>query len=474
MPTTLLWFRRDLRLADLPALAAAHDAAGDGQILPVFVVDPVLWSGSGAVRTHCLVEALEGVRRATDGALVIRTGPAATVIPQLAREVGASSIHVSGETTPYGRRRDEAVRTALSGTPGPAGAGARDQVDLVATGTPYAVGPGRLHTQEGRPFRVFTPFSRAWREHGWPAPAEVPTGVRWLTGVAGEDLPAAPEGAGAGSVPVTEAGARRRWSAFLAAGLDHYDSTRDRPDLDGTSLMSVHLKFGTIHPRTLLADIARHPGAGSAAAIRFVTELCWREFYADVLWHNPGSAWADLRDGLAGLRYRDPATDSACAADLEAWRQGRTGYPLVDAGMRQLRTEGWMHNRVRMVTASFLTKDLHVWWPVGARHFLALLRDGDVASNNHGWQWTAGTGTDAAPYFRVFNPVTQGSRFDPQGDYVRRYIPELRHLPGSAAHEPWTHPEGYRHGYPPRIVDHAQERRDALARYEQARAAGTA
>lgn len=179
-----------------------------------------------------------------------------------------------------------------------------------------------------------------------------------------------------------------------------------------------------------------------------------------MLWANPDSAWQDLRP--LPLRYDEPQDA------IEAWREGRTGYPIVDAGMRQLLGEGWMHNRVRMATASFLTKDLHVWWPVGARHFLEHLVDGDLASNNHGWQWVAGTGTDASPYFRVFNPVTQGKRFDPDGAYVRRWVPELAHLEGAAAHEPWKHDDGYAHDYPERIVDHAEERLEALARYDEA------
>jgi deoxyribodipyrimidine photo-lyase len=183
---------------------------------------------------------------------------------------------------------------------------------------------------------------------------------------------------------------------------------------------------------------------------------------------DPDSAWHDWSDSLRGMAYADP-DDPDVAADIEAWRQGRTGFPVVDAGMRQLATEGWMHNRVRMITASFLVKDLHVWWPVGARHFLEHLLDGDIASNNHGWQWVAGTGTDASPYFRVFNPVTQGIRFDPRGEYVRRWVPELDHLGGKAAHEPWKAPDGYAHGYPQRIVDHGVERERALSRYEAAR-----
>jgi len=269
-----------------------------------------------------------------------------------------------------------------------------------------------------------------------------------------DDLPELP---GAG-----ERAALDRWHEFRDKGLSGYATDRDRPDLDGTSRLSPYLKFGVLHPRTLLADLAdKH----SRTAERYVTELAWREFYADVLHHNPDSAWHDLREELSGIEY-DEAPDR-----FEAWTQGRTGFPFVDAGMRQLLAIGWMHNRVRMVTGSFLVKDLHVWWPTGARHFLQHLIDGDLASNNHGWQWVADTGTDAAPYFRVFNPVGQGLKFDPDGEYVRRWIPELRHLDGAAAHEPWQRDDGYADGYPQRIVDHAEERAVALDRLASARAA---
>jgi deoxyribodipyrimidine photo-lyase len=270
--------------------------------------------------------------------------------------------------------------------------------------------------------------------------------------VAADGLPELPEPG--------EMAAGRRLAEFVESGLSGYDHDRDRPDHDATSRLSPYLKLGALHPRTVLAAIKRRRSAG---AERFRTEIAWREFYADVLWHHPGSAWADLHDSLAGISYDEPVKL------IEAWQAGATGIPIVDAGMRQLLQCGWMHNRVRMITASFLTKDLHVWWPVGARHFLDHLIDGDLASNNHGWQWVAGTGTDAAPYFRVFNPVSQGQRFDPDGDYVRRFVPELAHLDGAAAHEPWAHADGYAHGYPERIVDHAAERVEALRRYRVVR-----
>lgn len=452
---SILWFRRDLRLSDHPALLEA--AASGDEILPVFVPDPALLRRAGT-RAGRLFASLAALSADTDGALVVRSGDPAEVIPALARQLGADHVHISRESTPYGRRRDDRVRTALDA----------DGRQLVETGSPYAVGPGRVLGGSGQPYKVFTPFSRAWHDHGWPAPGQRPDHIPWTTAT-GEDLPDVPDtapGTGTGGAAAGEAAALTRWREFLRDDLGSYDEQRDRPDLDTTSRLSVHLKYGEIHPRTILAELADHPAAAGEGARRFVTELAWREFYADVLWHRPRSAWRDLRDSLEGMHYdRGPEVEEL----VEAWRRGRTGYPFVDAGMRQLLAEGWMHNRVRMVTASFLVKDLHVWWPVGARHFLDRLVDGDIASNNHGWQWVAGTGTDASPYFRVFNPVTQGRKFDPAGDYVRRWVPELAHLPGAAAHEPWRAPGGYDRGYPVPIVDHAEERREALRRYDLVR-----
>lgn len=449
--TTILWLRRDLRRCDLPALIAAHEAAAGGEVLVVFVLDPVLCDGAGPARRAALGDALHHAQHQYDGALVLRRGDPAQVLPQLVAEVGASSVHVSGESTPYGRRRGTAVQRALGAVP------------MVATGTPYAISPGRIRTQNGTPFQVFTPYNRAWRAHGYPGPASAPARLRLRHGVPGVDLAQVhrPRAGTADTDP------QRVWHDFLRHGLADYDANRDRPDLDATSRISEHLKFGALHPRTLLADIAAHAGAGSRGAQRFVDQLIWREFYADVLWHRPQTAWADLRD--IGDLGGDPGTNETTAAHWSAWCEGQTGYPYVDAGMRQLREQGWMHNRLRMVTASFLVKDLHIRWQHGARFFLDRLRDGDLASNNHGWQWAAGTGTDAAPYVRVFNPVTQGIRFDPHGDYVRRWIPQLRHLAGAQAHEPWRADTGYERGYPHRIVDHAEERRETLARFHDTR-----
>jgi deoxyribodipyrimidine photo-lyase len=394
---------------------------------------------------------LDAARR-YDDRLMVRVGDPVTVIPELARDFGAGSVHVSAETTPYGAARDRRVEAALSDL----------DVPLVRTGSPYAVGPGLVRNRTGDRYRVFTPFARAWRDHGWPDPAPAARALDLVEPGSGNDqrhgvrvLRDAVEASPVDLPPAGEEAARRRWRDFLDARLGDYAGDRDHPAVAGTTGLSPYLKVGAIHPRTILADLA---GEHSEGARVLRDEIAWREFYADVLHHEPGSAWRDLRP--LGIEYDDPRD---AATLIEAWREGRTGFPIVDAGMRQLARTGWMHNRVRMITASFLTKDLHVWWPTGARHFLDTLIDGDLASNNQGWQWVAGTGTDAAPYFRVFNPVTQGLRFDPAGDYVRRWVPELRGLAGRTAHEPWKH--GGVPGYPDPVVDHAQERVETLDRY---------
>jgi deoxyribodipyrimidine photo-lyase len=295
-------------------------------------------------------------------------------------------------------------------------------------------------------------------EHGWREPVAAPTGATWLALDDTVDLPSPTLPDGLELPEAGEAAARRRWQAYVDGPLADYDGDRDRPDLDATSHMSVHLKWGEIHPRTMLADLK---GRTSKGAATYRKELAWREFYADVLFQRPETAREYLRPEFARMEYDDPADH------LDAWKQGRTGFPIVDAGMRQLRATGWMHNRVRMIVASFLVKDLHVEWQHGARHFMQWLVDGDLASNQHGWQWTAGCGTDAAPYFRVFNPTTQGAKFDPEGSYVKRWVPELRDLDPKFVHEPSTAPDGVPDGYPEPIVDHKEERTEALARYDR-------
>ncbi|HEY3603677.1 MAG TPA: deoxyribodipyrimidine photo-lyase, partial [Sporichthyaceae bacterium] len=380
--------------------------------------------------------------------LAFRHGDPVHEVVLVAKAVRASAVHAAADFGPYGQRRDDAVAKALT----------EHGIEFVRTGSPYAVAPGRLHTKAGTPLQVFTPFFRAWLAHGWRDAAPSPRAVDWVHPPTVHDLPDAPEPmAAAGEEP-----AIRRWRKFRDGALADYATGRDIPGIDGTSDLSTALKYGELHPRTLLADLAEREGEGAAT---FRKELAWREFHADMLFHRPQTAREYLRPEFARMPYDQPGED------LTAWQQGRTGFPMVDAGMRQLLHTGWMHNRVRMIVASFLVKDLHLEWQHGARWFMQRLRDGDLASNQLNWQWVAGCGADAAPYFRVFNPVGQGEKFDPDGDYVRRWIPELRHLPGGAAHAPWDAADGYAHSYPQRIVDHADERTEALRRLEAVRKA---
>ena len=428
MPT-LLWFRRDLRLQDLPALLDA--AAPDGEVLACYVLDPRLRKSSGPRRLQYLYDALRDLRKSLDGRLLVTEGRPDRRIPELAKAIGASAVHVSADFTPFGKRRDEVVRAALSSA----------GIALEASGSPYLVSPGRITKDDGTPYKVFTPFFGAWRKYGWRAPAKSGRGsATWI------DPTEAPGGVEIPDLGVEldlaagETAAVKHWKAFVRNGLDGYADDRNRPDLDVTSRMSAHLKFGTIHPRTMAVDLGR--GKGAQAYLR---ELAFRDFYATVLHEWPHSVWWNFNTAFDDMVFDD---DAEAQKRFEAWKEGRTGFPIVDAGMRQLAQTGWMHNRVRMVVASFLVKDLHLPWQWGARWFLDQLVDGDMANNQHGWQWTAGTGTDAAPFFRVFNPATQGEKFDPDGSYVRRWVPEVDD-----------------ESYPDPIVDHATERKEALRRY---------
>ena len=448
LPPRLLWFRRDLRLADLPPMLDA--AAGGAGVLACFVLDPGLESASGPRRLQFLGDSLREINDRLDGRLLVARGRPEEVIPRVCAAVDAQQVHISADFSPYGVERDRAVGAALSAV----------GAELMATGSPYLISPGRVTKDDGTPYKVFTPFFNRWREVGRRSPAQSdPGSVDWIDPELITGLPErcdAPNPAVALELPAGEAAALRGWKEFLAAGIDDYASDRDRPDRPGTSRMSAHLKFGTIHPRTLAADLDLRQ-SGPAAYLR---ELAFRDFYAGVLQQWPRSAWHNWNSTFDDIAVD---TDAAAQVVFEAWKQGRTGFPIVDAGMRQLLHTGFMHNRVRMIAASFLVKDLHLPWQWGARWFFNQLVDADMASNQHGWQWCAGTGTDAAPYFRVFNPTAQGEKFDPDGVYVRRWVPELAEVTAGDVHKLKA---GRPAGYPEPIVDHGAERLEALRRYK--------
>jgi deoxyribodipyrimidine photo-lyase len=410
-----MWFRRDLRLGDHPALLAA--AAHGTEVTPVFVDDPA-FSVAGAPRRaylhDCLAALDRDLRERYGTRLVVRRGDPTSVIPQLAAELDADAVHVSRDYGPYGRRRDGTVAAALR----------RDGRTLQGVGSPYAVVPGEVRKADGAPYAVFTPFAKVWRRVGWDRPFALPgddTGWRGAEDatIASDGLPERPD-PGCELPPAGEEAALEQWETFRRDGLDGYPDRRDLPAAAGTSRLSPALKWGTIHPRTLLADLDAS-GDGPDAHTVFSSELAWREFYADVLFEQPRTAWENLDTRMDAMPVD---TDAAARRRFDRWAAGETGFGIVDAGMRELAATGWMHNRVRMIVASFLVKDLHLPWQWGARWFLQHLVDGDLASNNHGWQWAAGTGTDAAPYFRVFNPTLQQERYDPDGTYVAHWVPE--------------------------------------------------
>ncbi|MFE6614623.1 cryptochrome/photolyase family protein [Amycolatopsis sp. NPDC057786] len=436
----VLWFRRDLRLGDHAALLEASKHSK--HVLALYVLDDALLNPSGAPRVAFLHGCLKALDDQLGGRLMLVKGHPAEQVVKAAREVGAAAVHVSADTGPYGRRRDDEVKKAL----------AENDIAWVETGSSYAITPGRVVKPDGDPYRVFTPFHRAWVRHGWPRPADTGKSiVDWVEPPRSVRLPKSPSLKGMELPEPGEQAALERWHEFLDGGVETYDEDRDRPDRPGTTRLSPYLRWGCVHPRTLLADLAGNEGSG-AKALR--GELAWREFHADVLWHRPETARKNYDSRFDAMEYE--SDDEA----FRRWCEGRTGFPIVDAGMRQLLAEGWMHNRVRMIVASFLVKDLHLPWWLGARHFMRYLVDGDLASNQLNWQWVAGSGTDAAPYFRIFNPTTQGEKFDPSGDYVRRYVPELRSVQGKAVHKPENV-----ENYPAPMVDHAHERQVALERY---------
>lgn len=442
---SIIWFRRDLRISDHPALNAAI-AAGD-EIVPVFILDRNLNKASGEKRLAYMVQSLHLLDASLGNSLHVLVGDQVEVLTELMTRYNATNVHISEEFEPYGLARDR--RVEASGIP------------LIRTGSPYAVAPGRVRKpSDGTPYKVYTPFYKAWLAHGWRDPAPTPIEIPTVTPRDSDrNFPTWTMPDGVRVTPAGEEAAHERWAWFKENSLNSYDENRNNAGIDGTSKLSAHLKWGEIHPRTLLAEL----GQNTAHDV-FRKEIAWREFYSDVLHHNPHTVDGYYAPQFKAMRYDEPGDK------FKAWCEGKTGFPFIDAAMRQLVQEGWMHNRTRMVVASFLVKDLHLEWQLGADFFKEHLVDYDVASNSHGWQWTAGTGTDASPYYRVFNPIEQGKRFDPHGDYIRKYIPELAHLQAPDIHEPWNVLDGYLHDYPTQIVDHAKERLESLGRLDEIKA----
>jgi len=471
---TILWFRLDLRLADNAALAAA--LARGGAVIPVYILDDQgegRWRPGGASRwwlRHSLA-ALDAALRKRGSRLILRRGESGAALKTLMRETGAGAVYWNRRYEPVSIERDAKIEAEL----GAAG------VETKSFNSALLFEPQTIANKQGKAFQVFTPF---WRHcQAQPIPDEIgvpggrmPAPGRWPRSFTFAELglrPAASWNARLvdGWLP-GEAGAQKRLQSFLARHLSDYDQRREMPGMVGTSMLSPHLHFGEIGPRQIWAavrELSQESGVfpASRGALRFLTEVGWREFAYHLLYHFPHTPERPLRSDFS----RFPWAKDASGAKVLAWQRGRTGYPIVDAGMRQLWATGWMHNRVRMIAASFLVKHLRLAWTHGAAWFWDMLFDADLASNTLGWQWSAGCGADAAPYFRIFNPVLQGRKFDANGDYVRRWVPELAQLPAEFIHRPWEAPEAElaRAGvvlgktYPPPIVDHATARQEALA-----------
>lgn len=437
----LFWFRRDLRLQDNIALNRAIAAASDNRIAICYSYNRTIFEKLSGPRQHSLIESLRSLNSSLENKLmIIQEGE----LVRIATELKVDRVYATRAFDPEGVAQQNAMGLALK----------EQNIFLQLEDSNYAVSPGTVTKADGSAYKVYTPFYRNWLEKGWSEPQGLPTsGFEWFMPAKSSGLPVATKPSPF-AIRAGETYALETLERFKNRALNKYDELRNRADLSGTSHLSHALAHGEIHPRTILSQLGN-----SEAEIVFTKEIAWREFYADVLWHNPTSL-----DDYYEPRFKFMKYDSGASADdrLEAWKSGNTGYPMVDAGMRQLLAEGWMHNRVRMIVASFLVKDLHLEWQIGAKHFEEHLTDYDPASNSHGWQWTAGCGTDASPYYRVFNPILQGYKFDPEGNYVRKYIPELRNIMGAQVHEPWGLLGA--ESYPDPIVDHATERDEALAR----------
>lgn len=445
------WIRRDLRLQDNLTL---EEALKYRPILPVFILDPVLLAASPPRRKNFLYNrllSLDADLRTRGSYLVVRHGKPTEILPQLLIESGAQIIVAEEDFTPYARQRDKAIASGLP-------------LKLIQGQLVHH--PLAIHKPNGRPYAVYTPFSKTWRallprELGLPPiPERVPT----IPNIASDQISS---GSHESLFPAGENEALNRLRSFVVEGIYTYGENRDRLDLEGTSALSPYIHFGILGLRTAVhhaqqAILDAPDNSSRKSAQTWLGELIWREFYIHTLYHLPHVRKRNFRPQYDRLRWRNDLDDFA------AWKEGHTGYPVVDAAMRQLHSTGWMHNRARMIVASFLVKDLLIDWRWGERWFMQNLLDGDIAANNGGWQWTAGTGTDAAPYFRIFNPLLQSKKFDPDGTYIRKWVTELAHLDSTVIHAPLEKLVEMS-GYPSPIVDHKDARERTLAAYQAVR-----
>ncbi|GGN20067.1 deoxyribodipyrimidine photo-lyase [Halarchaeum nitratireducens] len=467
-PVQLFWHRQDLRLHDNRGLAAAADAAEGEAVIPVFVFDDDVLAYGSDRRVAFMLEALAELRdayRARGSDLLVRRGDPSGVLPDLALERDVDAVHWNADYSGLAQERDEAVADALSA----AGVETHRHHDAVIHE------PGDIRTNAGDPYQVYTYFWKKWRDRDKPDPFDAP-GADSLAAVAGDDLPAIDAlGFDEPDIDLPRAGhdaAAARLDRFCDADVYDYTDGREYPAREGTARVSQDLAYGTLGPREAYARTAEAMTGADDEGERegvdeFQSQLAWREFYAQVLYFNPEVVSENYDD------YEHPIPWRNDADEIAAWKAGETGYPIVDAGMRQLKREGYVHNRVRMVVASFLTKDLLTDWRVGYAHFREHLVDHDTANDNGGWQWAASTGTDAQPYFRIFNPQTQGERYDPDAAYIRDYVPELADVPAAKIHE-WPELDAAERtdlapGYPAPIVDHGERREAAIEAFETAR-----
>ncbi len=466
MKTVIHWFRRDLRVSDNTALSEAAKRAE--QVIPVFIFEDAFRTGPdvGAARLAFLLQSVESLRKnllELGHTLVIRCGKSEEILPQLCKELGAQAVFANKRYEPYTQRRDERITAALLKI----GVGFELFKDAVVWEET------EILTQQGKPYTVFTPYSKAWKAKPIPSPRErIKNSKLKIQNWPSDELPADTSALGHPLTqkipPGGERAALELLKKFMAAPVFEYGVNRNFPALDGGSNLSPHLRAGTIGIRTILAELKKARDKATPTQVVscdvFLNELIWREFYSQVLHNFPHVTKGAFRPEYAALKWSDNQEH------FLAWCVGQTGYPIVDAAMRCLNATGTMHNRLRMIVAMFLTKDLLINWQLGEHYFMKHLVDGDMAANNGGWQWSAGTGTDAAPYFRIFNPVSQGEKFDADGKFVRRWIPELENFPADTIQQPWENPLLLaKTNYPPRIVLHEEQREKCLAMFKAAK-----